>query len=132
MWGCMPGIPELARLRQNDNLEAKASLSCLETLCLETKTKIKKTKKPKNLQLFRGQHRCSPHFPNGESEASLERLRHRLKKRVFSSGPWLHSQAAAWLGGRAPRDMRLSGTERLTEFLRPHFKVAWKANHAFS
>lgn len=47
VWGCMPGIPELARLRQNDNLEAKASLSCLETLCLETKTKIKKAKKQK-------------------------------------------------------------------------------------
>lgn len=42
VWGCMPGIPEFARLRRKDNLEAKASLSCLETLCLETKTKKKK------------------------------------------------------------------------------------------
>lgn len=128
VWGCVPGIPELARLRQDDIAWKPRPAELRGDTLFGNQNQKKKNKTP----VVWGQHRCSPHFPNGESEASLGRLRHRLKKRVFSSGPWLDSQAVAWLGGRAPQDMRLSVIDRLTEFLRPHFKVAWKANHAFS
>lgn len=68
MWGRMSGIPV--------PLEAKASLSYMQTLCFETKTKIKA------VRLFGG---YSPCFTNEESEAHLGRL--RFRKRVLSSGP---------------------------------------------
>jgi hypothetical protein len=60
VWGCMSGIPV--------PLEAKASLTYMETLCFETKTKIKA------VRLFGG---YSPHFPSEKSEAHLGRLHFR-------------------------------------------------------
>lgn len=61
------------------NPSVSGSQGYMETLCFETKPKIKA------VRLFGVQHGCSPHFPVEESEVQLGKL--CFKKRVLSSVP---------------------------------------------
>lgn len=94
-------------------------------LCLETQTKVKKTSS------------CLGDSIGAAHIFQMEKVRppREVKTQAQEEGLLLGS-LAGFTGRCLVRREGSPGHEALwhralTEFLRPHFKVAWKANHAF-